>query len=320
MGRFIVRRLLHAIPTVFGIMLLTFFLTRLSPADPVTLMLGNNPNVTAADREALRETLGLNDPLPVQFLKWTGSVVRLEFGNSFYYHRPVIQLIGERIPNSLQLSLTGLLLALLLGVPLGILAALRRGRPTDHGIRILSVVLNSTPHFFLGLLFILILGVQWRLFPVGSMNTVGVECAWCWDRVWHMVGPVLLYASAGLAIFPRFLRTEMLEILSQDYVRTARSKGLREAVVLGGHAFRNALIPIVSLLGGVLTIVIGGSVVIEQVFNWPGLGRLIFEAANAKDYPLLQASVLIGSVLLVVSYILRDLAYAWVDPRIKVGE
>lgn len=320
MGRFVVRRLLQAIPTVFGIMLLTFLLTRLSPSDPVTLMVGNNPNITAEDRERLRQDLGLNEPLPVQFVTWAGSVARLDFGTSFYYRRPVLEMIGERIPNSLQLSLTGLLLALLVGVPLGILAALTRGSPVDHGIRVLSVTLNSTPAFFLGLLFVLVLGIQLKLFPVGSMNTVGETCGLCWDRVWHMAGPVLLYASAGIAVFPRFVRTEMLEILSQDYVRTARGKGLDEVVVLGLHAFRNALIPIVSLLGGVLAIVISGSVVIEQVFNWPGLGRLIFEAANAKDYPLLQASVLIGSLLLVASFILRDLAYAWVDPRIKVGE
>lgn len=320
MGKFVARRLIQAIPTVVGIMLLTFLLTRLSPSDPVTLMVGNSPDITAEDRAALRQTLGLNDPLPLQFVKWAARAAQLNFGDSFFYHRPVIEMIGERIPNSLQLSLTGLLLALLVGVPLGIVSALARGSPVDHAIRVLSVVLNSTPHFFLGLIFILLLGVQFKLFPVGSMNTVGESCGLCTDRIWHMVGPVLLYASAGIAVFPRFVRTEMLEILSQDYIRTARSKGLREVVVLAGHALRNALLPIVSLLGGVLTIIIGGSVVIEQVFNWPGLGRLIFDAATAKDYPLLEASVLIGSALLVVSYILRDIAYAWVDPRIKVGD
>lgn len=319
MTRFIVRRLLQAVPTIFGIMLLTFLLTRLSPSDPVTLMVGSNPNVSASDRAALRKELGLDDPLPVQFVKWSANVVRLNFGQSFYYHRSVLSLIEERIPNSLQLSVAGLIVGLLLGVPLGVISALRRGRPEDHGIRVLSTILHSTPNFFLGLLFILILSVRFGLFPVGSMNSVGDNCTFCWDRAWHMVGPVLLLASGGLAVFPRLLRAEMLEILSQDYIRTARSKGLRERVVLYRHALRNVLVLVVSLFGGILTIVIGGSVVVEQVFNWPGLGRLIFEAAIAKDYPLLQASVLIGSLLLVVSYILRDIAYTWVDPRIKVG-
>ncbi len=319
MVRFVVRRLLKAIPTLFGIMLLTFLLTRLSPADPISLMAGLNPNVAEEDRAAAREALGLNDPIPAQFLNWASDVIRLDFGDSFYYQRPVLGLIGERLVNTLFLSATGVLLALIVGVPLGIVAALMRGKLTDHGIRVFSVILSSTPDFFLGLLFILILGVKFRIFPVGSMNSVGEYCIVCGDRLWHMVGPVLLVASGGLAIYPRFIRTELLEILGQDYVRTARSKGLGERVVVGRHAFRNALTPMITLLGGTLPFVIGGSVIVERVFNWPGLGMLIFEAASAKDYPLLQASVLVGSFVLVLSYIARDLLYGLVDPRIKVG-
>ena len=318
MGRFVLRRLAQAIPTMFGIMLLTFLLTRLSPSDPIDLMVGGVTDLTADDRVALRESYGLNRPLPFQFVDWSVSVARLDFGKSFYSHRPAIQLIGERIPNSLQLSVVALLVALAIGVPLGVISALNRGGAVDHSIRVMSVVLNAVPHFFLGLLFVLILGVTLRWFPIGSMNTVGLDCGLCWDRIWHMVGPVLVAATGGIAIYPRYLRTEVLEILGQDFVRTARSKGLRERTVIIAHVLRNALIPVVSLFGGILTIVLGGSVVIEQVFNWPGIGRLLFEAANAKDYPVVQASVLIGSALLLLSYILRDIAYAWVDPRIKV--
>lgn len=317
MGRFVLRRLVQAVPTLFGIMLLTFLLTRVSPADPVDIMVGGVTDLTAQDREAIREAYGLNRPLPFQFIEWTWGVVRLDFGQSFFSHRPAIQLIAERIPNSLQLAVAGLLVALAIGVPLGVLAALFRGGPVDHAIRVTSVLLNAIPDFFLGLLFVLVLGVQLRWFPIGSMNVVGESCGLCWDRVWHMVGPVLLYANGGIATYPRYLRTEILEILGQDYVRTARSKGLRERAVVIGHVLRNALIPIVSLFGGILTLVVGGAVVVEQVFNWPGLGRLLFEAANNKDYPVVQAAVVIGSVLLLLSYVLRDIAYAWVDPRIK---
>ena len=317
MGRFVLRRLVQAVPTLFGIMLLTFLLTRLSPADPVDILVGGVTDLTAQDREALREAYGLNRPLPLQFIEWSSGVLRLDFGQSFFSHRPAIQLIAERIPNSLQLAVAGLLVALAIGVPLGVLAALFRGGPLDHAIRVTSVVLNAIPDFFLGLLFVLVLGVQLRWFPIGSMNVVGETCGLCWDRVWHMVGPVLLYANGGIATYPRYLRTEILEILGQDYVRTARSKGLGERAVVIRHVLRNALIPIVSLFGGILTLVVGGAVVVEQVFNWPGLGRLLFEAANNKDYPVVQAAVVIGSVLLLLSYILRDIAYAWVDPRIK---
>lgn len=318
MSRFILRRLVQAIPTLFGIMLLTFLLTRLSPADPLDFIIGGSTEITAEQRDQIREAYGLNRPLPFQFADWAWGVVRLDFGKSFYSHRPAIQLIAERIPNSLQLALAGFVVALAIGIPLGVVAALARGSPADHGIRVLSVVLNAVPDFFLGLLFVLVLGVQLRWFPIGSMNTIGIDCGLCWDRVWHMFGPVLLYANGGIATYPRYLRTEMLEILGQDFVRTARSKGLRERVVILRHVLRNALIPIVSLFGGILTIVIGGAVVVEQIFTWPGLGRLLFEAANNKDYPVVQAVVVIGSVLLLISYILRDIVYAWVDPRIKV--
>ncbi len=316
MGRFIVRRLIQAIPTLFGIMLLTFLLTRLSPADPVDLMVGGVVDIRASDRDALRETLGLNRPLPVQFADWLGHAAQLDFGKSFYYHRPAIELIGERIPNSLQLSVAALLLSLLVGVPLGVIAALNRGRAVDHAIRLVSVVGHAVPAFWFGLLFVLILGVQLRWFPIGSMNALGREGDLI-DRLWHMVGPVLTLALAGIANYPRFLRTEVLEILGQDYVRTARSKGLREKAVVRAHVLRNAFIPVVTLLGGILTIIIGGSVVVEQIFTWPGLGRLLFEAALNKDYPVVQAAVVIASTLLLLSFVLRDIAYAWVDPRIK---
>jgi peptide/nickel transport system permease protein len=251
-------------------------------------------------------------------VSWLWHVIQLDFGNSFYYHRPVIQMIGERIPNSLQISISALLITVAIGVPLGVLAALRRGGPVDHAIRIFSVSGHAIPTFWFGLIFVLVLGVQLRWFPIGSMNVIGNDCTFCWDRIWHLIGPVAVISIGGIANLPRILRTEVLEVISQDYVRTARSKGLKEKVVISGHVLRNALIPVVTLFGGLLTIFVGGSLVIEQVFNWPGLGRLLFEGALNKDYPMVQAVTIIGGVLLLISYILRDIAYAWVDPRITV--
>ena len=317
MTRFIVRRIVQGLPTLFGILVITFALTRLSPGDPVKLMVGGQFDILPEDRAVLAQSLGLNDPMPVQFGRYLRDMLTFNFGNSFYYHRPVTQLIIERVGNSLQLQVLALLVALAIGVPLGIVAALRRGRPADHVIRTMSVVGHALPTFWFGLLFVLVLGVQLRWFPVGSMNAVGkTDFA---DRLYHLIGPVLTLALGGIALYPRYLRTEMLEVLNQDYVRTARSKGLREQVVVVRHVLRNALIPIVTLLGGVLTIVIGGSVITETIFNWPGLGRLFFEGLTNKDFPLIQASVVFASILLIVSYILRDIIYAVVDPRIKVG-
>jgi len=315
MGRFIIRRLIQAVPTLLGILVITFALTRLSPADPVTLIVGDTFGITQADRDRLAEAYGLNDPIPVQFVRYLGKVAVLDFGESFYYHRPVIGLIAERIPNSLQLSVAALVVGLLVGVPLGIVSALVRGRPLDHGIRLLSVVGHAVPTFWFGLLFVLTLGVQLRWFPIGSMNALGKEGD-IGDRLWHMVGPVLTLSLGAISNYPRILRTEVLEVLGQDYIRTARSKGLRERVVVMVHVLRNALIPVVTSLGGILTILVGGSVIVEQIYNWPGIGRLLFEGLINKDFPMIQASVIISSALLVLSYILRDILYALADPRI----
>ena len=318
MSRFILRRIVQAIPTLFGILLLTFLLTRLSPADPVKLMLAGQFDITSEERAELYHNLGLDDPLPVQFVRYAGNVLRLDFGNSFYYHRPVVELIAERIPNSLQLSVLSLILALVIGVPLGVISAYRRGKPIDHVIRIFSVAGHAIPSFWFGLLFVTILGVQLRWFPIGSMNAVGKDSD-VLDRIWHLFGPVLALSLGLIALYPRYLRTQVLEIVNQDYVRTAHAKGLKQRAVTWGHVVRNTLIPIVTLFGGLLTIVLSGSVVIERVFNWPGIGRLLFEALVSKDYPMIQANVVIGSVLLLVSFIARDIAYAFVDPRVKVG-
>jgi peptide/nickel transport system permease protein len=303
---------------LFGILLLTFLVTRLSPADPVKLMVAGNFDITPEDRALLYHSLGLDDPLPVQFARYVFNVARLDFGTSFYYHRPVMDMILERIPNSLQLSVLSLIVALAIGVPLGVIAAYRRGRPADHAIRIFSVAGHAIPEFWFGLLFVTILGVQLRWFPIGSMNAIGHDDEFV-DRAWHLFGPVLALSIGLIATYPRYLRTQVLEIVNQDYVRTAYAKGLRENAVRYGHVVRNALIPVVTLFGGLLAIVLSGSVVIERVFNWPGLGRLLFDAVVNKDYPLVQAAVVIGSILLLASYILRDVAYALVDPRIKVG-
>ncbi|MBI2983262.1 MAG: ABC transporter permease [Chloroflexi bacterium] len=248
MGRFVARRLLQAIPTMFGIMLVSFILLRVSPADPVKLMVPSDTEITEADKDRLRAAFGLDKPLPVQFIDFTVQAATLDFGKSFYYHRPARDMIFERIPNSIQPVVLGLLVGVFLGIPLGFIAALNRGRRTDHGIRVTSVVLNATPDFFLGLLFVLFLAIQFKWFPIGSMNVVGVDCTLCWDRAWHLVGPVI----------------------------------------------------------------------VERVFNWPGLGRLFFDSLIQKDYPIIQASLVMGAGLLLISYILRDITYALIDPRIKV--
>ncbi len=317
LSRFVLRRLLQAIPTFFGITLLTFAVTRLAPGDPVNLFLFGATNVTPEDIARVRQSYGLDDPLPVQYLKWLGKIVSGDFGTSFLYHRPVIDMISAALPNTLQLAILSLLLSLAVGIPLGVLAARFRGSAIDQAVRMLAVAGHAIPGFWFGLLFILIFAVQFRLFPVGGMLTVGHSELDVPDRLRHLVGPVITLSLAGIANYSRYMRTEMLDVLGQDFIRTAHAKGLRDRAVLSGHALRNALLPIITALGGILAVLVSGALVIEQVFAWPGMGRLTFEAARSKDYPIVMAVVVISSLLLLLSYILRDIAYALADPRVR---
>ena len=317
MTRFILRRLIQAVLTLFGITILTFTLVRLAPGDPVSLMVAGTAEMTAADLAAMRAAYGVDEPIPQQYLKWLGRLVQGDLGQSLLYKRPVTQMIGATLANTLQLSGLALLVALLVGVPLGTLAALRRGSIVDQAIRVVSVVGHAIPPFWLGLLFILTLSVQLRLFPVGGMLTIGASDWDLGDRFAHLVGPVLTLSLAGIANYTRYLRTEVLDVMAQDYVRTARAKGLHARTVALGHVLRNALVPVVTALGGVLATLVSGSLVVEQVFAWPGMGRLTFEAARAKDYPVIMGVVVLTSGLLLLSYLLRDIVYGIVDPRVS---
>jgi peptide/nickel transport system permease protein len=316
MGRFVARRVVQAIPTFFGITLLSYMVLRLAPGDPVLLLFGAG-NLRADEIAALRTAYGLDQPLPIQYLSWLGHILTGDFGRSFLYKRPVVEMIQASLPNTLVLAGLALVVTVAVGVPLGVLAARYRGSLLDQAIRILGVAGHAIPAFWFGLLWILILAVQFRLFPVGGMLTVGKDAFDIPDRLAHLAGPVVTLSLAGIANYSRYMRTETLEVLSQDYVRTARAKGLRENLVLFVHALRNALLPLVTALGSQIAFLVSGAVVIEQVFAWPGMGRMTYEAARSKDYPIVMAVVVIASAVLLLSYIARDIAYGLVDPRVR---
>jgi len=317
MGRFVVRRLVQAVPTFFGITLLSFIILRLAPGDPVTLMVGGTQGMRAEDLAAMRSAYGLDQPLPIQYLSWLAHLLSGDFGRSFLYKRPVIEMIQASLPNTLLLAGLALTLTVVVGVPLGIIAARFRGSWLDQVIRVVGVMGHAIPAFWFGLLFILILSVQFRLFPVGGMLTIGKDSFDIPDRLAHLVGPVLTLSFAGIANYSRYMRAETLEVLGQDYVRTARAKGLQENIVLFVHALRNALLPLVTALGTQIAFLISGAIVIEQVFAWPGMGRMTYDAARSKDYPIVMGVVVISSLVLMLSYLARDVAYGLVDPRIK---
>ncbi|HVD51784.1 MAG TPA: ABC transporter permease, partial [Candidatus Udaeobacter sp.] len=240
-------------------------------------------------------------------------------GESLIYHRESFAMLMERVPNTLMLAVTALLLQLVIGVPLGVVAAFKRGKWVDGAIRIFGVVGHAVPPFWLGLILILLFAVQLRWLPSIGVLTVGHDQLDILDRLKHLILPSFVLALTGIANYSRILRTETLDVLAQDFVRTAHAKGLRERTVVFTHALRNALIPVVTALGGILAALVGGALVIEQVFSWPGVGQFTFQAAIAKDYPIVQAGVMFTSTILVISYLLRDLTYAIVDPRIKVS-
>ena len=320
MRKYIARRLLYAIPTLIGISIIVFAISRLAPGDPVQLYTFGIQDITQADIDRIRAAHGLDKPLPIQYITWATNAIQGDFGRSIIYpSQNASRLIIERIPNTIQLAVAALLLQLLIGVPLGIIAALNRGKIIDQVARFFSTIGQAVPDFWMGLVFIIIFSVTLRILPSQGMLTIGKDQMDIADRLKHLIMPAFVLAFGGIALFTRLLRTETLEVIRQDYIRTAEAKGLTDRVVVYRHALRNALIPVVTALGGVLTFLISGALVIEQVFTWPGVGQLTFQSAVAKDYPVVMAGVMIASTMLVISYLLRDLTYALVDPRIKVS-
>jgi peptide/nickel transport system permease protein len=321
MTRYLTRRVLQTIPILFVITILQFTLIQAAPGGPLRAYL-ENPEASLEDIQRLEQELGLNDPLPLRYVKWLGALLRGDLGRSYFTHRPVLEMIGERIPATLVLNLAALLISYLIGIPMGIYAGLYRGGWIDHFVRFFTSILNAVPHWWIGLLciigianFKLATGVQ--LFPTGGMYTLGREGFGALDRLWHLLLPALMLGTGGWVGFARFLRSETLEVLGNDYVRTAHAKGLSQRVVTYRHILRNALIPVVTLSAGVLTVFIAGAVIYENIFSWPGMGRLTFEATLKKDYPVSLGVLFISTVLVITGRLLADIAYGWVDPRIK---
>jgi peptide/nickel transport system permease protein len=317
--RYIIRRLLYAIPTLIGISVIVFAISRLAPGDPIRLFTFGQ-DIRPEEIERLRELYGLNKSIPEQYVDWAVKAVRLDFGTSLLYPgRSATELIGARIPNTLQLALAALFLQIAIGVPLGVIAALNRGRIIDQFVRFFSTIGHAVPDFWMGLIFIIVFSVSLRLLPSQGMLTIGKDQWDIADRLRHIIMPATVLALSGIALYSRLLRTETLEVIRQDYIRTAESKGLARRAVVYGHALRNALIPMVTALGGIFAALVSGALVVEQIFTWPGMGQFTYQSAVAKDYPVVMAGVMISSTLLVLSYLLRDVTYALVDPRIKVS-
>jgi len=298
-------RLGAALVVALGVCTLVFLLIHLVPGDPVEAMLGESAQ--PADRAALRASLGLDRPLAEQYRRYISGLLRLDLGRSFQDQRPVSEILGERLPATLKLATAALLLALLLAVPLGVFAARRRGSPLDAGAMAFSLIGVSMPNFWLGPLLILVFSLWLGWTPVSGS-----------DDPASLVLPAVTLGTALAAILARMVRASVLEVLGEDYIRTARAKGLSEPAVLWRHALRNAWLPVLTLIGMQLGGLLGGAVITETVFAWPGVGSLLVEAIQARDFPVVQGCVLLISLVYVLVNTLTDLAYAGVDPRVAL--
>ena len=309
MTRFIIRRLIQSALLVFAVMTFSFFLIHLTPGGPETALM-QNPRVSAETLQRMREKYGLNDPLPIRYLKWLRSAAELDFGRSYAYSFPVTDVIASRVWPTLQLEGVAYLVGLV-GVPLGVYAAGKRGGIGDNVVRLATVLGTSVPTWWLGLTIIVILSSAIGWFPNGQGSGGALD----WFA--HIIIPAGLLGLGGLISFTRFVRSEVLEVLGQDYVRTARAKGLAERTVQRAHVLRTALIPVVTILGGLLPGLLSGAIIMESIFNWPGMGRLFIEAASSRDYPLLLGMLLLGTVLTILGSLLADIGYGFVDPRVR---
>jgi peptide/nickel transport system permease protein len=310
--RYIVRRLIQAAFLMLLITLLQFVIMRLAPGGPAQF--AEDPRISNEYRDAMLESYGLNEPLPIQYLKWLRNVAKLDFGYSFIDRRPVLEKIVERIPASFQLTSGSFILGLF-GIPLGAFAALNRGRWPDQLIRVFTVLGNAVPHWWLGLMLLVLSATYLKIFPLGGMYTEGNDTFL--DRVWHLILPWTIGALGGWITYSRFIRSGMLDILTQDYVRTARSKGLDNNAVIYGHAMRNALIPLATMFGPTMVGLLSTSVLFEITFSWPGLGRMAVDAAFQRDYPVLMGLATVFSFLGIMANLISDVTYGWVDPRVR---
>jgi peptide/nickel transport system permease protein len=308
MGRYLLRRLLASLVVLFGVTLLVFITLRLS-GDPVQLLLRDG-NPTQEDIERLRHALKLDRPLAQQYVDFVGSALRGDFGESLRYRTPALNEVLSRMPATIELSVAGYLFALLVAIPTGILSAVKRGGLTDFASRFVSLIGVSFPSFWLGLILILIFSVRLKWLPVSGRGQGLVEGSKA------LILPAVTLGTAYAATLMRLLRSSLLEVLNQDFIRTARAKGLRDRTTIVRHALRNALIPVITVAGLQIGFLLSGSVIVEVVFSWPGVGRLVVDSIGARDYPIVQAAVVLLASALIVINLIVDVVYALVDPRI----
>jgi peptide/nickel transport system permease protein len=335
MTEYVIKRVLLFIPTMIAITLITFIISHLAPGDPTELKVGvSNENMKADEKSQLnqqakeyyKQKWGLDKPIYMQYFIWLGNMGTGDFGNSFVDNRPVMSKIWERIPITATINIIIVILIYLIAIPIGIYSAAKQYSFGDRLSTLILFILYSLPSFWIATMAIIFLAnVEYiKIFPTSGLTTLGSD-SWtflerAWDRIFHLVLPIICASLASFAFLSRQMRGSMLEVIRQDYIRTARAKGLKEKTVIMKHALRNSLIPIITLLGGLLPGLISGSVIIETIFSIPGVGQLAFQALISRDYPLIMAELVLSAVLTMIGLLIMDIMYALVDPRIAFSK
>lgn len=323
MIRYIAKRLLGLVPVFIGITLISFFVIHLAPGKPTDIQTSLNPKVSFEARARLDKLYGLDKPLGVQYFEWLKRFVTFDFGRSYLDDRPVSQKIIERIPITLLINVSSIILILFIGIPLGVVSAVRRGSVADRATTIFAFVGFSVPEFWLALILMSLFAIQLGWLPISGINSLDFEyyslLGKILDVAKHLVLPVSIAAFGSLAGISRYMRASMIGIIHQDYIRTARAKGLKESDVIYKHALKNALLPVITILGLSIPGLIGGSVIFESIFAIPGMGRLFYESVMARDYPTILGVLSIGAILTLLGNLLADVAYSYADPRIRVS-
>ena len=321
---YIVKRLLGLLPVLFGITVVTFFVIHLSPGKPTRLQAEMSPKITLEAMEKLDRLYGLDKPVYVQYWQWVKKLVVLDFGKSFTDERPVLVKIGERIPITITIELLSLFLIFLIAVPIGIMSAVKENSLFDRASTVFVFIGFATPTFWLALLAMSLFGVQLGWLPISGIKSLDFEELNFLQKIAdvsrHLILPVFVSAFGGLAGISRYMRTSMLEVMHKDFIRTARAKGLSEKEVIYKHALKNALLPIVTIIGLSVPGLIGGSVIFESIYAIPGMGKLFFDSVMARDYPVIMGILFVGAILTLLGNLLADVMYACVDPRIRIGE
>lgn len=323
---FLLKRLLTLLVTLWGITIISFATIHLAPGGPLSPLTEFNPKITPEYREKLVKMYGLDKPWYVQYLKWLKSIVKLDFGRSFSLdQRPVWDKIKERLPITLLINSLSLLLILIFSIPLGVFSAIRAGTFLDRGITLFTFIGYAMPNFWLALLLMMLFGVKLQLLPISGLHSIiGYEELSFWGKLWdwskHLICPLFVATFGGIAGFSRYIRNSMYEVLNSEYILFARAKGLPERTVIYKHALRNALLPLITLLGLSLPGLIGGSVIFETIFGIPGVGQLMWQAVMSRDYPVIMANLFLVSLLTLLGNFLADVGYALADPRIKLSK